>query len=430
MGKMGWTMNVLRVSAIRLVIGAVFWLSAGVAMAEAAERRVALVVGIGAYQQTAALPNPVNDASDISAALKRTGFEVILATDTDKRQLDQAVHAFADKLAIADVALFYYAGHALQVGEANYLVPADARLASQRDLEFEAVKLDFVLRQMELDRDGKTSIVMLDACRDNPLSRSLARSMGTRSISVGQGLAPAATGVGTFIAYATQPGNVAQDGAGRNSPFTAALLANLDVKGRNLNATMIEVRKAVIKATDGKQVPWDHSALTGEFYFVPGQEAVAAASGGGDVEALKKRLKALEEAEQHRKETGAAGASQPSAETVAKLAEARARLAVAEDKTKELQFRVLDARRTEGQARDPAERARLQQHSMQLQMEWTRASLAAKQLREEVAALSAPPSDLDLKPARTAQGFDIYDASGLAGDKIKFSEAGSVDACL
>lgn len=223
-----------------------------------AEIRLALVVGNSAYRHTAALANPLNDARDMAAALERTGFEVIVAVDAEKRQMDGALRAFAEKLSRADVALFFYAGHGLQVGNENYLVPVDARLGSQRDLEFEAVKLDFVLRQMEIDRDGKTTIVMLDACRDNPLSRSLARTMGTRSAAVGQGLAPAATGVGTFIAYATQPGNVALDGQGRNSPFTAALLQNISAAGRNLNATMIEVRKAVIAATDGKQVPWDH----------------------------------------------------------------------------------------------------------------------------------------------------------------------------
>ena len=369
------------------------------AIAAMAETRVALVIGNGAYQHTAALGNPLNDARDLAQALERTGFEVIVATDADKRQMDGALRAFAEKLAQADVALFFYAGHGLQVGNANYLVPVDARLAGPRDLEFEAVKLDFVLRQMEIDRDGKTSIVMLDACRDNPLSRSLARTMGTRSAAVGQGLAPATTGVGTFIAYATQPGNVALDGKGKNSPFTAALLANLDKRGRNLNATMIEVRKAVIAATDGKQVPWDHSALTGDFYFVPGEAQAgsrteAPPGKSDDVEALKARLKALEEAEQRRasapaeRSGTAAGASTADAETIAQLAEARARLAVAEDQAKSLQAQLLEARRIEGQARDPTERQRLQQASIKVQMEMTKAGLAAKRLKDQIAALA------------------------------------------
>lgn len=267
----------------------------------AAERRVALVVGNSSYAHTAQLSNPLNDARDIAAALKATGFEVIEALNTDKRNLDGALRSFTEKLADADVALFYYAGHGLQVGAQNYLLPVDAKLERERDLDFEAVKLEFVMRQMEIDRDGKTTIVILDACRDNPLSRNLARSMGTRSTAIGRGLAPAATGLGSFIAYATQPGNVALDGTGRNSPFTAALAKHIKVKGRNLPATMIEVRKDVVAATKGKQVPWDHSALTGDFYFVPGDAApqrgtVSAAPAGTaeDVAALRARLAKLE----------------------------------------------------------------------------------------------------------------------------------------
>ena len=148
-----------------LGLGAMLWAALAVAGQAAAETRaaltesrVALVVGNSAYQHTAALTNPLNDARDLAAALQRTGFEVIVATDADKRQMDAALRAFAEKLGSADVALFFYAGHGLQVGNENYLVPVDAQLASQRDLEFEAVKLDFVLRQMEIDRDGKTTI--------------------------------------------------------------------------------------------------------------------------------------------------------------------------------------------------------------------------------------------------------------------------------
>jgi Caspase domain len=139
-----------------------------------------------------------------------------------------------------------YAGHGLQIGRENYLVPIDAKLKRERDLQFEAVGIDFVMRQMEIDSEGKTTIIILDACRDNPLARNLARSVGTRSIAIGRGLA--ATGLGTLINYATQPGNVALDGEGRNSPFTAALTKHIMSKGRNLNATMIAVRNEVVAA--------------------------------------------------------------------------------------------------------------------------------------------------------------------------------------
>jgi len=287
-----------------------------------AETRVALVVGNSAYQNAPALANPMNDARDMTAALKSVGFDVVEALDADRRKLDGAMRAFTDKLANADVALFFYAGHGLQVGAQNYLVPIDAKLERERDLEFETVKLEFVLRQMEIDREGKTTIVILDACRDNPLTRNLARSMGTRSAGIGRGLAAASTGLGTFIAYSTQPGNVALDGKGRNSPFTSALVKHMGDKGHNLPATMIEVRKEVVAATGGQQVPWDHSALTGDFFFVPGAAthspgAVVSAPPGtsADVAALQERLRKLEE-EAKRREAAAAPIAPPTTSSV------------------------------------------------------------------------------------------------------------------
>jgi hypothetical protein len=233
----------------------------------AAGKRIALVIGNAAYTQAGALTNPVNDAADIAKALSSFGFDVILGLDLDRRGFDEKVRAFSRALEKADDAVLFYAGHGLQVAGRNYLIPVDASLRSERDLDFEAIQLDFVLKQMEVARDGKTNVVFLDACRNNPLAVNLARSMGTRSANVGKGLAEVQTGVGTFIAYSTQPGNVALDGEGRNSPFTAALSKRISEKGRNLTALMIEVRKDVLKETGGQQVPWDHSALTSDFYF-------------------------------------------------------------------------------------------------------------------------------------------------------------------
>ena len=250
--------------AVRILMAAACF---AVAVPAQAQQRVALVIGNGAYGPPAALANPANDAGDMAAALEALGFQVILGLDLDKAGFDGKIRAFAAALENADTGLLFYAGHGLQVGGQNYLVPIDARLGRERDLDFEAVRLEFILKQMELDREGRTNIVLLDACRDNPLSRNLARSMGTRSAGVGSGLAQVQTGVGTFIAYATQPGNVALDGQGRNSPFTQALAKRLAEPGRNLTALMIEVRNDVLSATGGRQVPWDHSALTQDFYF-------------------------------------------------------------------------------------------------------------------------------------------------------------------
>jgi uncharacterized caspase-like protein len=186
------------------------------ALPAAAEKRVALVVGNSNYTEVGTLANPVNDANAISTALKGAGFEVILGVNVDKKAFDARIRNFAALLEDADVAIFFYAGHGLQVAGRNYLIPVDAHLQGERDLDFDAVNLDFIMKQMELGRADTTNIVFLDACRDNPFTRNLARSMGTRSASIGKGLAQVDTGVGTFIAYSTQPGNVALDGTGSN----------------------------------------------------------------------------------------------------------------------------------------------------------------------------------------------------------------------
>jgi len=283
--------------SVALVLATVVGLGALVPSAQA-EKRLALVVGNSAYVHSAPLTNPVNDAADMTAALKEAGFEVITGLDLDKRAFDLKVRDFARALAQADVAIFFYAGHGLQVSGRNYLIAVDAQLANERDLDFEAVSVDFVLRQMELGRESKTNIVFLDACRDNPLSRSLARSMGTRSAALGQGLAQVQAGVGTFISYSTQPGNVALDGATRNSPFTAALAKAVREPGKTLTSVMVDVRREVLGTTSGKQVPWDHSALTGEFFFhrasAPGTLPGAAPSATSSP-ATEERIRQLEE---------------------------------------------------------------------------------------------------------------------------------------
>jgi uncharacterized caspase-like protein len=243
-----------------------------------AEKRVALVIGNGAYQNTAPLTNPSHDAADMAGALKRLGFEVVDGRDLDKRTMERLIRQFAIQLVGADVALFFYAGHGLQVGGQNYLVPTDARLAGEGDVDFESLALNLVIKQME--REAKTSLVLLDACRDNPLARNLARTMGTRSSQIGQGLAEVRTGVGTLIAFSTQPGYVALDGAGRNSPYTEALLKHVEVPGKDVSGVLVEVRNDVLKATNGRQVPWEHTSLTGQVYLraapAPAPEAAAA----------------------------------------------------------------------------------------------------------------------------------------------------------
>ncbi|MBI4275515.1 MAG: caspase family protein [Rhizobiales bacterium] len=241
---------------------------AGLAVVPAiAANRVALVIGNSDYKHTPRLKNPSNDATDVAAALQRLGFDVVRGLDLDHAGMREQVRRFTEKLPGAEAALFFYAGHGLQVAGKNYLAPVDARLESEADLDFNMVDLDLVLRNME--RTTRTNIAFLDACRNNPLAANLARKMGTRSASIGRGLAAVESGVGTLIAFATQPGNIALDGEGRNSPFTTALLGAIERPGVPLSDVMIGVRREVLKQTSGKQVPWEHSSLTGQFYFTP-----------------------------------------------------------------------------------------------------------------------------------------------------------------
>jgi formylglycine-generating enzyme required for sulfatase activity len=241
-----------------------------------AAKRVALVVGNSAYVHTTPLQNPKNDATDIAAALKQLGFEVIDGFDLNKSDFERKVRAFSAALQGAEAGVFFYAGHGLQVAGQNYLVPVDAKAETADALDWEMLRLDLVHRTME--RSASTNIIFLDACRNNPLARNLARAMGTRSTEIGRGLAPVESGVGTLISFSTQPGNVALDGSGRNSPFAGALVKRIASSSDDLSALLIDVRNDVRKDTQNKQIPWEHSALTGRFYFTPPQAAPPAAA--------------------------------------------------------------------------------------------------------------------------------------------------------
>jgi tetratricopeptide (TPR) repeat protein len=231
-------------------------------------RRVALVIGNSKYRYANPLPNPANDAADISQVLRKLGFDVIEGRDLDRRGMEDRIRAFGRKLeAGADLALLFYAGHGMQVGGRNYLIPVDAKLERSGDLTLDTIELGQILAQMEAEK--RVNLVFLDACRDNPLARSFARSLGTRSASVGSGLAPVQSAIGTLIAYATQPDNVALDGDGRNSPFTTALLKYIATPKLEIGSIMKRVRADVIATTREKQVPWDHSSLVGDVILVP-----------------------------------------------------------------------------------------------------------------------------------------------------------------
>lgn len=241
-----------------------------------AEKRVALVIGNSAYEHAAPLRNPGNDANAIAERLSGLGFDVVKGVDLTHRGFAETISQFKSKLSFADVALFFYAGHGLQVHGRNYLAPVDARLEDSTALAFEAVQLRTVVELME--QRQRTNIVFLDACRDNPLARNLARGMGTRSNAVGRGLARMETGVGTLIAFATQPGNVALDGEDKHSPFTKALVNHIATPDLDVALMLRRVRQEVLSDTGGRQIPWQHSSLTGPFLFKAGAPSRESAS--------------------------------------------------------------------------------------------------------------------------------------------------------
>ena len=228
--------------------------------------RVALVVGNADYEHTTRLANPANDARDMAAMLRRLGFDVVTATDLNREGLFDQIGVFQERARDADVSLFFYAGHGLQVDGTNYLVPVDARLEQKLDVRRRAVELGDVMAAM----GGGVNLVFLDACRNNPLAAPLARSMGlSRDAAATRGLAPVRRAVETLIAYATDPGEVAADGAGRNSPFTAALLEHLDTPGLSINDLLTRVKRSVRERTSGRQHPWTHDSLSTIFHFLP-----------------------------------------------------------------------------------------------------------------------------------------------------------------
>jgi hypothetical protein len=181
--------------------------------------------------------------------------------------MDRAVRDFAAALADAEAGVFFFAGHGLEVGGVNYLMPVDAELSTAAALDFEMVRLELVQGTME--RATPASVLFIDACRDNPLARNLARVLGTRSVQIGRGLAAIESGAGTLISFSTRPGYVALDGDGRNSPFAGALVKAISVPGEDLTGILIAVRNEVKAVTRGKQVPWENSALSARFYFSP-----------------------------------------------------------------------------------------------------------------------------------------------------------------
>jgi uncharacterized caspase-like protein len=238
-----------------------------VALASArGDQRLALVIGNSRYINSP-LANPVNDAEDIAAALEKTGFEVILKTDANRRAMEQAVRDFGRRLRSGGVGLFYYAGHGLQIDGRNYLIPVDAVIESESDARYESVDAGRVLGKME-DAGNGLNIVILDACRDNPFARSFRSGQ--------KGLAKMDAPVGSLLAYSTAPGSVAADGTGRNGLYTSKLLRFIHAPGIKIEDMFKQVRREVMAESGKKQVPWESSSMAGDFYFTPEPQKAAA----------------------------------------------------------------------------------------------------------------------------------------------------------
>jgi uncharacterized caspase-like protein len=237
-----------------------------------AEKRVALVVGNGAYSKAPHLPNPVHDADDVAAALKRDGFDVIRGTNLDKSGMQDAVVRFARAAQSADVGLFYYSGHAVQFNGVNYLMPVDARLNDEADL-YRFTKVDDVLGYLQQVKALK--VLVLDSCRDNPLAETLKRSVGlSRAAAVQRGLARIEAPTGTIISYSTQAGRTATDGRGRNSPYTAAFLKHIE-DSAEIGDIFRDVSADVYHATGETQLPELSLSIVGRYYFKPPVSAAA-----------------------------------------------------------------------------------------------------------------------------------------------------------
>jgi len=220
-------------------------------------RRTALVIGNAAYKG-APLKNPVNDARGMAGALQGLGFNVKLYVNADYKSMYEAIRSFGRELSRGGVGLFYYAGHGMQVKGTNYLIPVGADIKEEDEVRFNAVDANLVLSKME-SAGNRTNIVILDACRDNPFSRSFRSST--------RGLAVVDAPRGSLLVYATAPGSVSADGSGRNGIFTGALLKHINESGVDVEMMLREVRRDVMAETNNKQVPWSSSSLTGSFYF-------------------------------------------------------------------------------------------------------------------------------------------------------------------
>ncbi len=231
------------------------------APAAVAEKRIALVIGNGAYKD-APLKNPVNDARAIARTLQGLGFQVIQKENAGLKEMQEAIRVFGDRLRGGGVGLFYYAGHGMQVKGRNYLIPVNTDIQREDEVTYNGVDANLVLEKMDSAKN-RVNLVILDACRNNPFARSFR--------SAARGLVPMEAPVGTLVAFATAPGSVAADGSGANGLYTQHLLNAMNQPGLRIEDVFKRVRAGVRKASGNRQIPWENTSLEGDFYFKPGK---------------------------------------------------------------------------------------------------------------------------------------------------------------
>jgi uncharacterized caspase-like protein len=228
------------------------------------EPRAALVIGNSSYQN-GALRNPVNDARAVAASLEKLGFKVLLRENLNREGMHQSIDEFGRLLKDGGVGLFYYAGHGMQIKGRNFLIPVDADIQHEDDVEFRGMDANMVLSGMDAAHT-RVNLLVLDACRNNPFARV--------SRSGNMGLAQMDAPKGTLIAFSTAPGSLAKDGTGTNSVYTTHLIEKLALPAMPVEQVFKEVRIAVTKETHDRQIPWESSSLMGDFYFVPPSAAI------------------------------------------------------------------------------------------------------------------------------------------------------------
>ena len=250
-----------RIGIVLLALVASLWVSLGSALAD---KRVALVVGNGKYEHVTALPNPKNDAKEVAAKLKALGFDVKLLNDASYNDLREALAELSNAAVGAEIGAVFFAGHGIEVDRQNYLIPIDAKLETDVRVRFEAMPLDDVMAALE----GVTGVrlVMLDACRNNPFISSMKVKTANRSIS--RGLSKVEPSVGSLVSFSAKEGTTAADGTGKHSPYTKALLANLDKPGVEINRLFRIVRDEVLASTGGEQEPYTYGSTSSAEIFL------------------------------------------------------------------------------------------------------------------------------------------------------------------